>query len=216
MSMGDRLKKLIKDAGMTQAEFAEKNNFSKDTVVKHCNGQNMNVDSLKEYAKVLNVSTDYLVFGEEKIIEQEEVHYENRVPLKIINEAIMLLMNFFGNDCVMVCDDNGDGRQKYISISINNNQMAQIVEGIKSMRELIDNPQYLNVKTNLEKTLVEMITAEGVIAEISSINGEVYIYNPQVEEIVDFGWDEFNHHFAVMPRQEFLEHMVKHCDEVQK
>ena len=57
-ALGKRLDMLIKEKYSSREKFAKENNLSKTSVDKHCNGQNMNVSSLMDYAEALGVSTD--------------------------------------------------------------------------------------------------------------------------------------------------------------
>ena len=74
--IGKRIKESAKKLGYTATTLAEKMNLEEHTVYRMYRGESLNYVYIKEISKILNVSTDYLLNGEEekeeKIITRED------------------------------------------------------------------------------------------------------------------------------------------------
>ena len=61
MDFGDRIKKLRAEKGLTQEQFSQKLNISRQAVSNWENNRNLpDIEMLYEIAKLFNVSVDYL------------------------------------------------------------------------------------------------------------------------------------------------------------
>ena len=68
MTLGEKLKKARKEAGLSQEQLAEKLSVSRSAVAKWESGKGMpDVNNLKVIAQLLDVSVDYLLDEEEKL-----------------------------------------------------------------------------------------------------------------------------------------------------
>lgn len=72
-----RIKKIRKSKGMTQETIAELMDLAYSTYVKIENGYyNITVDNLISLSRILNVSTDYLLFGSGEASKLEESEWQ--------------------------------------------------------------------------------------------------------------------------------------------
>ena len=68
MTLGEKLKKARKEAGLSQEQLAQKLSVSRSAVAKWESGKGMpDVNNLKVIAQLLDVSVDYLLDEEEKL-----------------------------------------------------------------------------------------------------------------------------------------------------
>lgn len=179
--LGKRLDKLIKEKYSSRERFASDNNLSKTTVDKHCNGQNMNVSSLMDYARIFGVSTDYLLFGKDSENSmKKEAENENQIPLREINKGIMFLIKFFGTDIIEIRERKYG--EKAIEISIDNTRLAENALKIKKLMELIRDDDG-SIKNELEKGLETVVNAENIVVEYKCFDGNSYIYNIKDEKL---------------------------------
>jgi transcriptional regulator with XRE-family HTH domain len=73
-SIGNRIARLRANAGLSQERFAEMIDKSRNCVIKIENNENIpKADTLMRICRVLNVSADFLLFGE---TEQEPESYD--------------------------------------------------------------------------------------------------------------------------------------------
>lgn len=75
MTVGDRIRKKRETIGMSQTEFAEKLNISKQTLYKYEKNIVTNIPSnkIEEIANILNVSESYLMGWEQKNKESADL-----------------------------------------------------------------------------------------------------------------------------------------------
>ena len=65
-TIGDRIYKEMQIKGITQEEIAKKAKITRQSLSCYCNNKTcMSAEILGSIAKTLNVSCDYLIFGEE-------------------------------------------------------------------------------------------------------------------------------------------------------
>lgn len=62
-TLGERLKKALQDADLTQVELAEKLGISQQAVQFICSGRTKHSKHIEKIAKILNVSPEWLTFG---------------------------------------------------------------------------------------------------------------------------------------------------------
>lgn len=86
--IGNRIKKCRKDKKITQEKLAELIEVSSNTISMIENGnQSFMIDKLNQFAKVFDVTTDYLLYGEiEEKKEQVEQHRKDELKRKIYDE----------------------------------------------------------------------------------------------------------------------------------
>ena len=86
--IGKRIKKCRKSKKITQEKLAELIDVSSNTISLIENGnQSFMIDKLDQFAKVFNVTTDYLLYGEvEEQKEQEEQKRKNELKRKLNDE----------------------------------------------------------------------------------------------------------------------------------
>ena len=88
MEFSERLKKLRKDAGLTQVDVSEKLGISQPAYASWERGiKKPTQDNLVKIAQVLNVSVDYLVGNsEEKVDELDNIELLFRMNSKVLTE----------------------------------------------------------------------------------------------------------------------------------
>ncbi len=94
-NIGDRIKNLMKQNNMTQKKLSEEIGMSRAIIGNYINGLNFpNSEALAKLSKLFQVSTDYLIFGDEQVSELietkliecfRELNTENQ--LKVVKEA---------------------------------------------------------------------------------------------------------------------------------
>lgn len=86
--IGKRIKKCRKSKKITQEKLAELIDVSSNTISLIENGnQSFMIDKLDQFAKVFNVTTDYLLYGEvEEQKEQDEQQRKGELKRKIYAE----------------------------------------------------------------------------------------------------------------------------------
>lgn len=71
MELGDRIRKLRKELGMSQAELAKKIGMHPRQLPRYEIGTGKpSIDTLKKLARYLEVSSDYLLFGEDNDLKR--------------------------------------------------------------------------------------------------------------------------------------------------
>lgn len=107
MTLADKLKEARKNAGLTQAELAEKICVSRQAITKWETGKGIpDIDNLRVLSKVLNVSIDFLLDEEETLdqtvteeqvclgdsVKEEKLESKNLMPiLKIVFIVLLVL-----------------------------------------------------------------------------------------------------------------------------
>lgn len=72
MELGDRIRQLRKELGMSQAELAKKVDMHPRQLPRYEIGAGKpSIETLKKLAKYLEVSTDYLLYGEDGILKKK-------------------------------------------------------------------------------------------------------------------------------------------------
>lgn len=68
-AVGERIKKIRLQTGMTQCRLAEKLDYTSERQLQRIESgaTSCSVDKLMELAQILNVSTDYILFGHNKV-----------------------------------------------------------------------------------------------------------------------------------------------------
>jgi transcriptional regulator with XRE-family HTH domain len=80
--LGCRLKDARKKSGLTQEAVAKKFGFDKSTISKYESGSNApDVKFLKDFAELLNVNGDWLLFGEPPIFKASGPHKDIEVQI---------------------------------------------------------------------------------------------------------------------------------------
>ena len=184
-ALGKRLDMLIKEKYSSREKFAKENNLSKTSVDKHCNGQNMNVSSLMDYAEALGVSTDYLIYGKGDGTKNEIYKNENQVSLGEIHKAILLLDRMFCQEnLIQVLRPGFPDESERILIEIDNDELVSNIKDIKNTMQAMENSNSPRTKEALKNALEDMIDAENVIVE-KCFGGE-YIYDKTKEIIFNY------------------------------
>ena len=91
IEISKRLSECIRNSGKTRAKFAQECGIAKSTIDGHCSNNDkdftMSTKSLYMYSKALNVSTDYLITGDDNLlyrqmdkVTQENVLYAFAIP----------------------------------------------------------------------------------------------------------------------------------------
>lgn len=187
-ALGKRLDMLIKEKYSSREKFAKENNLSKTSVDKHCNGQNMNVSSLMDYAEALGVSTDYLIYGKGDGTKNEIYKNENQVSLGEIHKAILLLDRMFCQEnLIQVLRPGFPDESERILIEINNDELVSNIKDIKNTMQAMENSNSPRTKEALKNALEDMIEAEHIMVE--KINNNLFIYD-KLQETIFRGYEE--------------------------
>mgnify|MGYP000045704054 CR=1 FL=1 len=70
----DNLMKILKERNIKQSELCEKANIPKSNINHWKNGTQPTIDKVIKIAEILNVSIDYLIYGEEKESRLEKLY----------------------------------------------------------------------------------------------------------------------------------------------
>lgn len=187
-ALGKRLDMLIKEKYSSREKFAKENNLSKTSVDKHCNGQNMNVSSLMDYAEALGVSTDYLIYGKGDETKNEIYKNENQVSLGEIHKAILLLDRMFCQEnLIQVLRPGFPDESERILIEIDNDELVSNIKDIKNTMQAMENSNSPRTKEALKNALEDMIEAEHIMVE--KINNNLFIYD-KLQETIFRGYEE--------------------------
>ena len=85
MTLGQKIKKLRNDKGLTQKDLADQVHVTFQTVSKWEKDENEpDVSTLREIAKLFGVTVDYLINEDEEVDTQEEKEEEPPVTKTII------------------------------------------------------------------------------------------------------------------------------------
>lgn len=94
--VGERLKKCIDETEKQYKDFAEELNIPATTLSSHYKGKSeMGIEMLMMYAKALNVSADYLLFGEE-----QTTNTQKNLTVDAVFNAINILLDVFDNNII--------------------------------------------------------------------------------------------------------------------
>lgn len=76
-AVGERIKKIRLHTGMTQCKLAEKLDYTSERQLQRIESgeTSCSVDKLMELAQILNVSPDYILFGDNKVYENRWERY---------------------------------------------------------------------------------------------------------------------------------------------
>lgn len=76
-AVGERIKKIRLHTGMTQCRLAEKLDYTSERQLQRIESgeTSCSVDKLMELAQILNVSADYILFGDNKVYENRWERY---------------------------------------------------------------------------------------------------------------------------------------------
>ncbi|MBO5912031.1 MAG: helix-turn-helix transcriptional regulator [Clostridia bacterium] len=104
MTVGEKIKKLRTDNGLTQDEFAEKIYVTRTAVSKWESDRGFpNIDSLKAISKYFSVSLDELLSGDEILVIAEDDHKQKERTLQDLvfglldcGMSFLLFLPFFG------------------------------------------------------------------------------------------------------------------------
>ena len=67
MELGQNLKKVMKEKGMTQEQLAKRINVERSLISKYCTDEcTPSLENFKLISESLNVSSDYLLFGKKR------------------------------------------------------------------------------------------------------------------------------------------------------
>lgn len=89
-AVGERIKKIRLHTGMTQCKLAEKLDYTSERQLQRIESgeTSCSVDKLMELAQILNVSTDYILFG----IEYNNRHLIDKIFEGKTEEQVLYLM----------------------------------------------------------------------------------------------------------------------------
>lgn len=194
---GKRIKELFDGLGITGEKFDEKyglkiidengeekdnpDGISYNTMKNHFVGKGLNIKNLVKYSKIFGVSTDYILFGGENSASiKEEPKDENKFELKKINEAIVLLMDIFGDDSVSYHDENIN-YPAHIEINIEVPQLVENARSIKNLRDEIKKSKNEDTKKWLSYGLNSTINAENMVVEKTKLGS--FIYDSKKEKL---------------------------------
>lgn len=104
-AVGERIKKIRLHTGMTQCKLAEKLDYTSERQLQRIESgeTSCSVDKLMELAQILNVSTDYILFGDNKVYENRwerymegksdrQIQYISKI-LEAATENLSILLN---------------------------------------------------------------------------------------------------------------------------
>lgn len=103
-AVGARLKETRRRQGLTQAELAARLDYSSERQLQRIeNGEtSCSVDKLMELAQILEVTTDYLLFGETEVQESRyEGYFANKTEKQI--EFLCRLLATAGENMGLLC-----------------------------------------------------------------------------------------------------------------
>lgn len=104
MMIGTKIAQRRKDLGLTQSEFAEKMNVTRQTVSRWENGSILpDVDKIADIAAILDVSCDYLLKDDISGAERGESHSEAGTVSRLIESILgrKVRFQFFDGECVV-------------------------------------------------------------------------------------------------------------------
>ena len=179
---GERLKKEIKKAGYTQESFAVELDTNVTTIRSYFNGTMPKADKILNIARALNTTVEYLLTGDEVVIEDNK----KITPKDIIN-AINTLTEAYGCKCIkqISFDEvtfNGDYpdeiKVNYNAICINDDEKIQYyLEQLRTKGYL----KYELMNVDEEEAYYKMEKSWANIDDCIFANG--FIYNPIKQDI---------------------------------
>lgn len=144
MTVGERIKELRNKLGMSQVDFADKMNVSKQTLYKYENNIITNIpsDKIEAAARIGNVSPAYLMGWDN---ENEKRMYE-----EMANEAETYAMEDF---LLWLDDQTADHIRNYVKLAPNHKKMVdQYMEKILSIQKM---DEVLEIKAAHERTDIQ-------------------------------------------------------------
>lgn len=138
MTVGEKIRKYRKEAGMTQAELGKKAGLSEAMIRQYELGKrNPKFENLNKIAKALNITIDEL--GMVIIKHSENMHY---FDLNRLSDAISAAYADEYHHYEIECNYEIDGQEKQLLESYNKlNELGQ-KEAIKRIEELTEIPKY--------------------------------------------------------------------------
>ena len=138
MTVGEKIRKYRKEAGMTQAELGKKAGLSEAMIRQYELGKrNPKFENLSKIAKALNITIDE--FGMVIKKHSENMHY---FDLNRLSDAISAAYADEYHHYEIECNYEIDGQEKQLLESYNKlNELGQ-KEAIKRIEELTEIPKY--------------------------------------------------------------------------
>ncbi len=163
MKIGDRIKELREQHGMTQAELAKIVNTTKQNIYKYENGiiTNIPADKIQIMANYFNVSPAYIMGWNEEIKKELKPNSIFGKKLKQAREAKKMTMD----EVVAVCKRQFPecGLNKGTLSKYENGKQEPMISNVKYLAEVLDvSPDYLLGKEEKNIKHIKTVTDEDI------------------------------------------------------
>ena len=141
---GKRLKKIRKDRGISQKRLSELTGISIQTISSYETGHSFPViDYIYQIGLILNVSIDYLLYGNE-----ETINLVNDNNISDIKKLVKSVLSLLDTNLVTIDVINSPFFPKCINLKILDTELVSVIEGIK---------KYVDEKNNLDESTYRLI-----------------------------------------------------------